>query len=59
MFLGNPQARWLEDIDGAGGEQGYDRERDQRLKHGAEFCPARKHGGIGGRKSGAGVKGQE
>lgn len=41
---------WIEskDIDGAGGEQGDDCERNQRLEHGAELCPAGEYRGVRG-----------
>src|SRR6202034_3761844 len=49
----------LKNIYGARGQEHHDRERDERLHHHSDLCPARKRGGIRGRKGGAGVEGEK
>ena len=53
-----PRTR-LENIHGPRGQQGYGRERDQRLDHHEDLGPAGKNGRVGGREGGAGVKGEK
>jgi hypothetical protein len=49
----------LQDIDGASGQQGDGRKRDERLEHHEDLGPAREHGNVGGREGGRGVEGEE
>src|ERR1700690_1146628 len=52
-------AEKLEDVDGASGEEGNYRQRDERLDHHAGFGPAGKDSGVRGGKGGACVEGEE